>query len=180
VTCRVACVACLSFSSGQFADLNTELMTREPILLDPNVIARFCRGWMPKVRTIPKLNSGEPVAQCEEAGDGTHFSCVSCRGISCCGGNPGSRVDGHHCWGVPEHVFTTPMFRLSAFAFCLGVIGLVRRVAPRAFAEALVRDEVEFTDFRLRLVSVSPTCKHRQLVILHMRLTGFSVDTNNR
>lgn len=135
---------------------------------------------MPKMRTIPKLNSGSWLLNVKKPETVRIFCAYLVVASVAAVAIQVVALTAIIVGGVPEHVFMTLMFRLSAFAFCLGVIGLIRRVARRAFAEALVRDEVEFTDFRLRPISVSPTCKHRQLVILHMRLTGFSVDTNNQ
>lgn len=76
--------------------------------------------------------------------------------------------------GVPEHLFETTMFRLSAAALVLGMVGAIRCVAWIAFVAAIGRNDAKFLDARHSLVSVSATCPRRHLVILHARFAGFA------
>lgn len=78
--------------------------------------------------------------------------------------------------GVPENLFETNMFRLSAAALVLSVVGAIRCVAWIAFVAAIGRNDVTFLDARHLLVSVSATCPRRQLVILHTRFAGLAED----
>ncbi|MFM0732669.1 hypothetical protein PQQ52_19500 [Paraburkholderia sediminicola] len=80
-------------------------------------------------------------------------------------------------FGVPEHFFETAIFRLSAAALILSIVGAVRYVAWDAFVSAVGRNDVIFHDARHRVVSVSATCPQRQLVILHARFAGFAGET---
>jgi hypothetical protein len=78
--------------------------------------------------------------------------------------------------GVPEHFFETSIFRLAAFVLILSMVGATKHFAQTAFLVAITRNSVTILDAERRLVSVSETCRRRQLVILHARFTGFLVD----
>ena len=54
--------------------------------------------------------------------------------------------------GVPEHLFETTMFRLSAAALMLGMVGAIRCVAWIAFVAADGRTDAKFLEARHSLV----------------------------
>jgi hypothetical protein len=81
---------------------------------------------------------------------------------------------------VPEQVFATSAFRLSALASIMAVMLVVKRMARQAYCVGIGRNDVVFTDRPMPRVSVSLTCPQRPLVILHTKLVGLALNACDR
>jgi hypothetical protein len=73
-------------------------------------------------------------------------------------------------FGVSEELFTSITFRAATVAAIVCIVLVTKRVARAAFVSALSHHYATFTDAHSSVISVSPACPVRMLVILHLRL----------
>lgn len=73
---------------------------------------------------------------------------------------------------VRGNTFSSTPFRLLALALVVSGVFVIRRLAHDAFERAIQRRHVMPGSASSRAVSVPAHCARRDLVILHLRLTG--------
>ena len=79
-------------------------------------------------------------------------------------------------FGVSEAVFTSTTFRVASVVAIVCTVLVTKRVARAAFVSALSHHYAAFTDAHVGIISVSPVCPVRMLVILHLRFNRRAIE----
>ncbi|MBN3727969.1 hypothetical protein [Burkholderia sp. Ac-20379] len=77
---------------------------------------------------------------------------------------------------LPDRAFTTAGFHCAALGYIAATMGLVHRLAARAFRAALASGHVCATSWAERRVRVAAHCPRRLLVLAHVRLHRYRLD----
>ncbi|HEY1996284.1 hypothetical protein [Paraburkholderia sp.] len=72
-------------------------------------------------------------------------------------------------FGMPEYEVHSVAFRVGVLVAVAGIVLATRQVAQAAYRSAVSNCYATFSGAGSRIISVSPRCPVRQLVILHLR-----------